>query len=340
MARDLKFIMNMQKIFLEKLKNRVKIDGYFIFLWLVFSGTFIFILLSQSVVYRSEMILLVVPKNEKIAITSEEIAGNLTEMAGTLFFYEKLLKDNPSIEDEWANFSKDKKKKLWNEKFKAFHQAGSTTFIVEITDKNQAQSNFLAKQSVNSLFNLAGRYYNIKTDIDLRILEGPITKMILRGWYWIVLAGILVGAFFSWLVQLFFLFIEKLFSTKSKLKFSSIKFPKIKKTSGRKKEDLEKLIENYTEKDNAFFAPKIKTEFRKSNPPMNLPIASAIEERDIQEEEDDIQAAEQEIEISAVKEEQIGLEQIIKKENTNEIVPEPTEDDFKKRLNQLLRGDL
>lgn len=331
--------MNMQETFLEKLKTRVKIDGYFIFLWIVFSCTFIFILSSQSIVYRSEMILLVIPKNEKIAVASEEIAGNLNEMVGTLFFYEKLLRDNPSIEDEWADFSKDKKKKLWNEKIKAFHQAGSTTFVVEITDENQAQSNFLAKQSIGSLFNLAGRYYNIKTDIDLRILEGPITRMILRGWYWIVLAGILVGAFFSWLVQLFFLFIERLFYTKSKLKFSSIKFPKIKKTSGGKKEDLEKLIENYLEKDSAFFAPKIKTKLRKSNPPMNLPIASAIKERDIQEEEDDVQATQREIEIPAVKEEQIGLEQI-KKENTNEVVPEPTEDEFKRRLNQLLRGDL
>lgn len=335
----MKFIMNMQETFLEKLKTWVKIDGYFIFLWLVFSGTFIFILSSQSVVYRSEMILLVIPKNEKISVASEEIAGNLTEMVGSLFFYEKLLRDNPSIEDEWADFSKDKKKKLWNEKVEAFHQAGSTTFVIEITDKSQAQSNFLAKQSVGSLFNLAGRYYNIKTDIDLRILEGPITKMILRGWYWIILVGILVGAFFSWLVQLFFLFVEKLFSAKSKSNFSLIKFPKIKNTSGGKKEDLEKLIENYAEKDNAFFAPKIKTGFRKSNPPINLPIASTIEERDIQEEEDDILADKQEIEIPAIKEEQIRLEQI-KKENTNEVVPEPTEEEFKKRLNQLLRGDL
>ncbi len=331
--------MNIQRTFFEKLKTWVKIDGYFIFLWIVFACTFIFIFLSQSVAYRSEMILLVVSKNEKIAVASEEIAGNLTEMVGTLFFYEKLLRDNPGIEDEWADFSKDKKKKLWNEKVKAFHQTGSTTFVVEITDKKQAQSNFLAKQSVAGLFNLAGRYYDIKTDIDLRILEGPITKMILRGWYWIVLSGILVGAFLSWLVQLFFLFIEKLFSVKSALKFSSIKFPKIKKIGGGRKEDLEKLIENYAEKDSAFFAPKIKTKFRKSNPPINLPIASAIKEKDIQEEEDDIQVVQQEIEISAVKEAQIGSEQI-KKENNNEVVSEPTEEEFKKRLNQLLRGDL
>ena len=330
----------MQKTLFEKLKTQVKIDGYFIFLWIVFSCTFIFILLSQSITYRSEMILLVIPKNERIAVVSEDIAGNLNEMVGTLFFYEKLLKDNPGIEDEWADFSKDKKKKLWNEKAKAFHRAGSTVFVVEIMDKKQAQSNFLAKQLVGSLFNLAGKYYNIKTDIDLRILEGPITKMILRGWYWIVLAGILIGAFFSWLVQLFFIFIEKLFSTKSKLKFSSIKFPKIKNTSGRKKEDLEKLIENYAEKDNVFFAPKIKKEFRKSNPPINLPIASVIEEKDVQEKEDDIHTVQQKNEIPAFKEDQIGLEQIIEEENTNKIIPEPTEDEFKKRLNQLLKGDL
>jgi capsular polysaccharide biosynthesis protein len=327
-----KFIMSMQKIFLEKFRTWVKIDGYFIFLWIVFVFTIAFALTMQYIVYRSEITVAVISKNEKTVAVSGEVAGNLAELTKTLFFYEKLLSDNPALTDEWANYSSDKKKEKWNRKIETVRQNESTIFVIRITDRSQSRANSLVRQSVKGLFNLSGKYYDIKNDIDLRILDGPIEKVILRGWHWIAIASLVLGFFLSWLVQLFFSFIERLFSTKSKSKFSSIKFPKIKKTSGGKKEDLEKLIDNYAEKDNAFFAPKIKTEFRKSNPPMNLPIASSVEE-------DDIQVNQQEIEILAVEKEQIGLERI-KKENTSEVISEPTENEFKKRLNQLLKGDL
>jgi len=322
--------------FLKKIKANVKIDGYFIFLWIIFAFTVGFVLTMQAVSYRSEMTVLVIPKNEKIAASSSEVAGNLAGMSETLFFYEKLLQNNPSLNDDWTLLSKDERKKMWNEKIKTIHKPESTTLVIRITDRSQSKASFIAKQATDTLFKVASRYYDIKNDVDLRIVEGPITEVVLYGWYWVILLSLLIGAFLSWLVQLFFIFIEKILSNKPSLRFPVIKIPEIKKSEKNQKEELEKLIEGYAEKETNFFAVKEGLKFRRNNPPENLPIAF------FNKSEDDVNFPAEIQDEVIVEMQPIALTDTLenKKEEDDVIVPEPTAEDFKKRLNQLLKGDL
>lgn len=325
----------MTNLLRKEARTLIKIDGYFIFLWIVFAFTMAFILITQSGKYQSEITILVIAKNEKIAAASSEITGNLGEISHTLFFYEKMLKDNPSLIDEWSGLSEDKKKGKWNEKIKTTHLRESTTLSIQIEDQNKERANFLAKQSANTLFNLASKYYNVKTEIDLRITEGPVAKAVFLGWYWIVLISVVVGAFFSWLMQKLFLVLEGFFLAKPKMKLPSIQISQGENNRRRQtqKEKLEKLIENYAEKDNSFFSVQRKPLMRKSNPPENLPIASIFEKK--------VSAAEGSV---AEKIDIIEKETVVPNESVSENIPgdtsEPTEEEFKRRLNQLLKGDL
>ncbi|TSC94861.1 MAG: Uncharacterized protein Athens101428_143 [Candidatus Berkelbacteria bacterium Athens1014_28] len=328
--------------FLEKIKGAVKIDGYFIFLWIVFAFTASFILIVQCVSYQSEMVILVIPKNEKIAASSSEVTGNLAEVSETLFFYEKLLRNNPDLNDEWEFLSKDERKKMWNNKIETVHEPESTTLILRISDRSQVKSNLFAKKATDTLFDLASRYYNIKSDIDLRIVEGPITEVVLNGWYWIIFLSLLIGAFLSWLVQLFFVFIEKMLSTKPSLKFPAIKIPEIKKSGKNQKKELEKLIEGYAEKETNFFIAKEGLRFRKNNPPENLPVAFSAEMENGGEfsAENNQEEAIAEMQFGANNDASENKKEEDEDENDADAIPEPTAEDFKKRLNQLLKGDL
>ena len=294
-----------------KFEEQQKFSAYFFILALILSATFCFLFLGNFKSYKSQVTILFIPKNEKIAIQSEQIAQNLMELPRNLSFYEKLLADNESIKDEFVNCTKDKRKKMWNKKLEINREKNSGIIEIGIADDNQFKSEKIAGQTAFTLFNTASRYYDIKNEIDLRIVDGPIASLKIKNWPWLIFLSVLAGTFLSYLITSVFSKVENFFS-KAK---SGINLTKPYRqdfsswtTALRRKSRIKKG--NKPEKK-----PESAPSAKKSQAPSNLPIAN---------EPDTI------------------LEKVKNNKSVNKIISaeEPSEEELKKRLNQLLRGEL
>lgn len=124
--------------------------------------------------YQSEMQVLVITKVPTVAV--DQVVENFAELSGTLSFYERLLENNDLIEDEFDGFAKDKRKALWNETVHVVRSEKSGVLVVTAQADTPEKAKRLAEETVKTLFVMGGFYYNIKTDIDLRIVDGPIGK--------------------------------------------------------------------------------------------------------------------------------------------------------------------
>lgn len=290
-------------------RKQQKFSAYFFILTLILSAVFCFLFLENFKSYKSQVTILLIPKSEKIAIHSEQIAQNLTEFPRNLSFYEKLLADNKNIKDELAGCSKDKRKKLWNKKLEINREKNSGIIKIGISNDNQVKSEKIARQTAFTLFNTASRYYNIKNEIDLRIIDEPITSLKMKSWPWLIFLSVLAGTFLSYLITSIFSKAE-IFFLKAR---SGINLAKPYRQNFSSWTDATQRKEK---SDKPEKKSKPITAAKKSQAPSNLPIA------------DDSGAA---LEDAGINKD--ATEKIISSE-------EPSEEELKERLNQLLRGEL
>ncbi len=125
--------------------------------------------------YQSEMRVLVVGK---VPETENQAIENLIELSKNLSFYERVLAGNDLIEDEFAGQAKDQRKKLWNETVTIQRSEKSGVLVVTARQDTPEKAKRLTEETVQTLFSVASFYYNIKTDIDLRIVDEPILETV------------------------------------------------------------------------------------------------------------------------------------------------------------------
>lgn len=151
--------------------------SFFVTLFFVTVATSLFWLESYRA-YESEIRVLVIGKSPGIAI--DQVVENFAEMTSNLSFYERVLAENDLIDDSFEGYSKDTRKALWNEVVTVKRSDGSGVLTVTAKQDTSEKSKMFAEATVNTLFSLAGFYYNIKTDIDLRVVDETIVKTVLR----------------------------------------------------------------------------------------------------------------------------------------------------------------
>ncbi len=300
-------------------KKKIKFGVYFFILTLILTVTFIISFLESFRHYDTKIEILLIPRNEKVAFYSNQIAQNMAEFTHTLSFYEKLLADNKSIEDNFSDYSKDERKKQWNRKIKTNLKKNSSIIEIGVSDANRIESEKIAKQAVFTLFETASQYYDIKKEIDLRIIDGPITEWKIKNWFYLAGLSFLTGGLLSYLILLLSSKMERiLLELKNKDEILSKNHNENKKykwefvTQDKKKASNREVI---SESDNYQFAGKnqeVGTAVKKSQAPSNLPIRNVSP------------GTFAPVEASADK--------------TTE--KEPSEEELKERLNQLLRGEL
>lgn len=290
----------------NKEKNSLLVSPYFFALAVVFTATFGLLFLSNFRSYRSDISVLIIPKNESASFQADQIVENLVDITHRLSFYDRVLFDNPEIEDPFADFSKDERKARWNETFTISRLPGSTTLNISVFNQDKDAANKVARQMALSLSEVASRFYNIQTELELRIIEGPISSTYIRAWQWLIFISILAGLSLAYLV----LFIFNLFTDKVQSKMiSGLSWNKIEP----------QRAEYPSERD--YFAPSAERRempshaVKKAGAPSNLPIAD--------------EKVEKPAEIFASLEEPALDEK-----------KEPTDEEYRERLNKLLRGEI
>jgi hypothetical protein len=292
---------------LEKSKGEaIRPSFSFFVLALVLSVTFFLVFLGNFRYYRTQIAIIYIPKSEAFATHTPYVMENLVRLPKMLAFYEKMTRDNSNISDQFAGKPQDEKKELWNQMLKVEKDDGSSIVKIEVTSRDKESSLILAKQTARTLFDTTSFYYNIKTDANLRVADEPITLAIIKNWFWLVLASVIFGLVGSYLLQLI----------SAKISFDASSFKNLRRPDILTEDILDEEYMPEIDKETIReMEKKAQAWVKQSHAPSNLPIAQVGE-------------PEVEMEIPEIKDE------------VRQDFGEPTEEELKKRLNQLLRGEL
>lgn len=175
-----------------------------VILTVILSLLFFLIGLTRIKTYQSDVTILVIPKSENATRQRSQILNNIIQLPKSLAFYDRLLQDNPSFEDSSADEKPEKRKQIWNEMISVKQNDTNTSMILfTISTSGEKGADIIASKTVRTIFDVTSAYYNVKDDVDLRIIDGPITKTVYPGWPWTLLFSIILGGIISMLLRKF-----------------------------------------------------------------------------------------------------------------------------------------
>lgn len=340
-----------------------------------FAVTLFFVTLSAGLFwldffrsYNAEVTLLVVSR-PGASQGSTDVAGNLAGLTQTLSFYDRVLAESNLIDDAFLGYAPDKRKEGWNDTVSVRKLDGGSILVVQAVGNTPEMARMLAVETVQTLFSTASFYYNVKTDIDIRIIDGPLLRYVLVKPLMFGVVSLLTG--FS-VTALFFLLLNAIpgFIVGRKEKISLDEIPAKRGASSEKYAVPEKAYPEFAPGETvpwidpkkfipakpttlsfenaAQEAKKRASSVMRAPAPANLPVASS--EMDFPETDEapplpfEFEAPAEEVEalFSSKQGEPLGFP--VRGEHS--IVPnmeapnrdEPTADEYKRRLNQLLSG--
>jgi|GEM_PF-3728265 len=157
------------------MKDIIRTKSYWI-VSILAAGVIFAALLNLNETYKSEVDVLVLPKNTETLSNADQIIANAEEIPLSLSFYNKLLESNSGINDISSGKSDPEKKKIWNDKVKVERISGSEVVKIEASDKNRFQAEIISQQTALDLTQILNRYYNPETDLETRVISGPIIR--------------------------------------------------------------------------------------------------------------------------------------------------------------------
>jgi len=254
--------------------------------------------------YQSEVRILILPKSEIASRNSQQIIANAQEIPYSLSFYNKLVENNGDIGDEAEEFSNAKRKEFWNSKLKIKIKGQSGILSININDKSQWQAQVLSRAVAQNIAIVMSHYYNVKTDLDIRIIDGPIVSTFKdysnKAW---IFSSLILGFLISFAIGLIKLFIVRIPVPEKITPLENVFSKSFKKTIPEEEFKIEKR-----KPENPFIIEK------KASAPTNLPTGKTNE-----------------------------LEAFIKEKKEKEpkkTSREATPEEIKERLNRLLRGEM
>lgn len=340
---------------------------------LIFSG-----LNSAFKTYKSTVTIVIIPKSITAIAQRENIVHNLAQIPQTLSFYERLLSDNHDLKDTTANQSAQRRKEIWNNII-SIKQINKDSTILKITleASGSKDSEILASKTARTFLDTASGYYNVKSDLDLRIIDGPISQRSYDFWPILLLLSVILGFLIAYIGNGFHIAIINLTDHKDTFKrgLDKISEKTVAMFDGKKTHQEEFLIqenENSAEEQNLEMenfkeslakkvpeleqTPEIYSEDKiKSQHDKELEALNKIIQQDIYPNFPEMPTTGN-VKASAPDNLPIGddlmfAQNVISQDPQASIVQqdapvveekkgEPTSEQLKQRLNQLLRGEL
>ena len=322
---------------------------------LVLSIMFFLLLNSAFKTHTAKIEILFTGKSETAALQSKQIFNNLIELPKTLNFYDRLLKNNSDVRDIAQGEKSLQRKRIWNNLI-TIKKVGrnSSMFEISITTRREADAKLLAQKTARNLFDMASGYYDVKKDIDLRIVDGPILRTnFFAGFVWALILSLIFGFAVAFVLQKFlkgsraiFASSRQIFAEKNWFDFSK----KETESSEEEKKYLESLYaleqaelplgfqekkeesKKQTKQDNSDFQ-EIK-ELTKSIEPDRYPNFPEVPKSSQPKKS----AAPENLPIAEGYSFNKPVAEVKQEEKKDYI--EPEEDQLKERLNKLLRGDI
>jgi hypothetical protein len=323
------------------------------------------VFINADRIFSSEMKIMIIPRNETIAVNMDEVINNAEKIPLTLSFYDEITQ-NEDINDLVLELPANKRKEFWDFAIKTERDANSG--IIKITNFNadRVQAEIINRQSTSTLISRLSQYYDINKDVDIRIIEEPIINSLFgHNTYMSLLYSIILGVISGFLTSFVFSIIpasQNNFDIRNRFNLSLTNslsnLPPIFR-SKEKEVSMEKYDEfiDFNKQPLSVISQKTekKQEDSKKNPetfvslskkataPGNLPIADETVANEVVEKLYTNTVIPEE-ESEAEKKEAISQEpkfQAPKKEEPKkDIFREATPEEIKERLNKLLGGKL
>jgi capsular polysaccharide biosynthesis protein len=281
-------------------------------------------LINLNRTYKAETELLLIARNEATAKGMDKIIEDAMIIPKTLSFYDRIISEG--IEDPAQELPGYKREDYWKTKVRTEKIAGSNMIQITIFDKDQFSAEEISQQSALSEAQVLSQYYNIETELDTRIVNGPTVSYGLKtNGFILFLESLLGGIIFAVSVNIISYILELAGIGSKKGKAVSIvskyQMPQIMKVQEEKPIAFDKRPADFKKPQEK----NISTEKtvagvpagKKAAAPDNLPIAD-----------------ESIFKIAAKKTEPAILE----KESEGPVIREATPEEVKERLNKLLKG--
>lgn len=127
--------------------------------------------LSEIRGYRAEMSILVLPKTE----FAKGAAENLSALARELSFAAAVYETELGLDNPLTGKTVGERSKHWKETVIIKTSGRSDVIRLSVRGANQDEALTLLKAIVAEIVRTGSRYYNQKTDIDIRVIEEPAT---------------------------------------------------------------------------------------------------------------------------------------------------------------------
>lgn len=146
----------------------------------ILAGIFLLVLLfnlNKSRTYESETDILLLPKNETASRNFDSTVENFKGILTSLAFNDRISDGSEALAPgvELPNY---RRKEFWNSKLSVERADKSGVVKIKNVDADSSLAQELNSDTVENLIAIAGNYYNIKTDLEIRIIDGPIVKKI------------------------------------------------------------------------------------------------------------------------------------------------------------------
>src|SRR6185369_11146362 len=151
--------------------------------------------------YEAEVDVLIVGKTP--ATSTDLVIENFVMLSRNLSFYDRILSNNDQIEDDFAGYTKDQRKALWNDVFSIERSDKSGILQLRVMNDRSEVAKIIVNEAARQLFSISAFYYDIQNDVDMRIVDGPIEKTTIHHPVRYVLTS--VGAAFGITVLFFWL---------------------------------------------------------------------------------------------------------------------------------------
>lgn len=304
-------------------------------LFVIFSLVIFVMLINTNRIYESRSDILIVAKSRLASENFDQIIEDTVYIPRTLSFYDKMIADNENLTDNFKGLSSFERKLFWKKEIRTERIAKSGIIMITVSNPDKSQAEMIGRQADITLASYLSQAYDIRTDIDLRIIDGPITNHTVRYSFLSLLFFSFLGGFASALI-IYWTFLKL---SKIKPQGKNISLPiSLEKILREKDQKPKSLV--YEEESLA--ASHIPTG-TKAAAPDNLPIADEATfsglkpsgSPDSKKEKKDV--ANDVLNIPDVKEP--TPEEVEKR--MNKLLPkDPTPEEVKERLNKLLSGEL
>lgn len=309
------------------------ISGYFLFVALAFGISAYFLLLDNYSTQTAKINVLISPQNTKTAVYLSRIKENIITIA-----------EKKNIFDKGVTLKNESKNDL---------------IEISVGGQDKKEVTLLAEKSTSKLLNLISKYYNVKNDLSLQVVSAEFQSRANYGL--IAVASIFIGLILALFVQLILELVERasLFFIQKRID-SSKKNAETEKYLGdffkTNREKIQKLSSSFplesrdkkTVSGSKIIADKVKSKlsdfedepyvnFKKAAFPSNLPVAEDDLDKIIQHKDEIPNEKEVLNELGILPEsETADLLDVQGENNLGDATKEPTEEEFKKRLNELL----